>query len=76
MNSAKTVLCVGSAYYFTLLMLDDFSKEASKGQTLKILYNDLDSSLFNAIGIVAKENSLSMSINTDSKPNYITFTKI
>ncbi|MBE5729337.1 hypothetical protein IG206_00880 [Candidatus Parvarchaeota archaeon] len=76
MNSVKTVLCVGSAYYFTLLMLDDFSKEASQGQTLKILYNDLDSSLFNAMGIVAKENSLSMSINTDSKPNYITFTKI
>ena len=75
MNSVKTVLCVGSAYYFTLLMITDFSKDAGTGESLKILYDDLDPSLLNAIEIVAKENNLSVNANTDSKPNFILLTK-
>ncbi|MEM0143771.1 MAG: hypothetical protein QXL94_07500 [Candidatus Parvarchaeum sp.] len=75
-NPVKTILSVGSAYYFTMLMIRDFSKKANSGESLKILYNDqIDPSIIDAINIIMKETGLTAEIKTDSKPNYILFTK-
>ena len=75
-NSVTTIMSVGSAYYFTMLMSNDFSKKAISGQSLKIIYNDLiDPSIIDAINIVIDKMGLTVKINTDATPNYIVFTK-
>ena len=75
-NYVTTVMSVGSAYYFTMLTIRDFSKKANTGESLKILYKDeLDSSVIESINIIIKEIGLTAEIKTDTKPNYIIFTK-
>jgi len=75
-SSVTTIMSVGSAYYFTMLMINDFSKKATSGQALKIIYNDpLDASIIDAINIIINNTGLTAEIRTDVKPNYIIFTK-
>lgn len=75
-NSITTIMSVGSAYYFTMLMINDFSKKAASGQSLKIVYNDsIDASVIDAINIIISNTGLTAEIRTDVKPNYIIFTK-
>ncbi|MCL4397363.1 hypothetical protein M1494_03405 [Candidatus Parvarchaeota archaeon] len=75
-NYVTTVMSVGSAYYFTMLTIRDFSKKAKSGESLKILYNDqLDPSVIESINIIINGIDLTAEIKTDTKPNYIIFTK-
>ena len=75
-NSVTTIMSVGSAYYFTMLMVNDFSKKAISGQSLKIIYNDpIDLSMIDAINIITDKMGLTVEINTDVTPSYIVFTK-
>ncbi|MGC8533238.1 MAG: hypothetical protein ACP5MV_01235 [Candidatus Parvarchaeum sp.] len=75
MNIIRTVLSVGSSYYFVLLMAYNFSKELKSGEAVKILFNDFDPSLADSIKSVAKERGFSLEMHIDVKPAYIILIK-
>ncbi|MCL4361946.1 MAG: hypothetical protein QXD02_01760 [Candidatus Parvarchaeum sp.] len=75
MNITKTVLSVGSSYYFVLLMAYTFSKQLKSGEAVKILFNDFDPSLVDSIKSVAEQRGFSLEIHADVKPAYIVLIK-
>ncbi|MCL4398408.1 MAG: hypothetical protein M1322_02435 [Candidatus Parvarchaeota archaeon] len=74
--TVKTVLAVGSSYYFILTMLPLFSGELKSNDAVKMVFNGFDESLTEAIRIAAKSNGFSAEFNINLKPPYILFTRL